>query len=78
MLMGLQIGAAMEISVKDTQKGKNKSTLQSNFIAFDNMPKRLYILLHSFTVMSIAILFTIAQKGKQLAFPSTNKFIVKM
>lgn len=78
MLMGLQISAPMEISVKDTPKAKNKSTLQSNFIAFDNMPKGFYILLHSFTVMSIAILFTIAQKGKQLTFPSSNKFIVKM
>lgn len=27
LLMGLQIGAAIEISVKDTQKAKNKSTL---------------------------------------------------
>lgn len=46
LLLGLQIGIALEINVQHSQKTKNKSTIRLNYPISCHIPKRLNILHH--------------------------------
>lgn len=79
LLLGLQTGTAMEMSVENSQNARNKSTYDTAIPLHGICPKdSVSCFTNTCSGVVIAALFSRARNRKHPKWPSTNEQIMKM